>query len=67
MYSGTNPDTIGPEKSVLIKEVSLFQWLKSTQALYLGREKCVLFREVSLIQSILFREVPLYMYMYVSL
>ena len=34
----SNPDTIGPEESVLIKEVSLFQRLKCTQALNLGRE-----------------------------
>ena len=27
-----------PEESVLIKDVSLFQRLKCTQALYLGRE-----------------------------
>ena len=34
----SKPDTIGPEESVPIKEVSLFQRLKCTQALYLGRE-----------------------------
>ena len=34
----SNPDTTGPEESVLIKEVSLIQRLKCTQALYLGRE-----------------------------
>ena len=30
-WNPSNPDTIGPEKSVLIREVSLFQGLKSTQ------------------------------------
>ena len=35
----TNPDTIGLEESVLIREVSLFQGLKSTQTWYLGRKK----------------------------
>ena len=34
-----NPDTVGPEESVLIREVSLFQGLKSTQTWYLGRKK----------------------------
>ena len=32
-------DAIGPEESVLIREVSLFQGLKSTQIWYLGRKK----------------------------
>ena len=44
-YSGT-PDTVGPEESVLIWEVSLFQGLKSTQTRYLGRKKSVLFRDL---------------------
>ena len=46
------PDTIGPEESVLIREVSLFQRLKRTQTRYLGRknvsclERCPYFRGV---------------------
>ena len=35
----SNPDTVGPEESALIREVSLFQGLKSTQTWYLGRKK----------------------------
>ena len=48
----TNLETIGPEESVLIREVSLFQGLKSTQTWYLGRkkvsclERCPYFRGV---------------------
>ena len=34
----SNLDTIGREKSVLIREVSLFWRVKHTQAMYLGRE-----------------------------
>ena len=34
-----NPSTIGPEESVLIREVSLFRGLKSTQTWHLGRKK----------------------------
>ena len=46
-WNPSNPDTIGPEESVLIREVSFFQGLKSTQTWYLGRKKVyVLFREV---------------------
>ena len=33
------PDTNGAEESVLIREVSLFQGLNSTQTWYLGRKK----------------------------
>ena len=33
----SNPDTLGTEKSVLIREVSLFQGLQSTQKWNLGR------------------------------
>ena len=33
-----NMDTTGPDKIVLIREVSLFWRLKCTQALYLGRK-----------------------------
>ena len=52
-WNPSNPDTIGPEESVLIREVSLFQGLKSTQTWYLGRKKVrVLFREVSLFQGL---------------
>ena len=39
LWNPSNPDTIGPEESVLIREVSLFQGLKSTQTWYLGRKK----------------------------
>ena len=48
----SNPDTTGPEESVLIREVFLFQGLKSTQTWYLGRknvsclERCPHFRGV---------------------
>ena len=38
-WNSSNLDTIGPEESVLISEVSLFQGLKSTQTWYLGRKK----------------------------
>ena len=48
-----------PEKSVLIRDVSLFQGLKSTQTWYLGEEESVLFREVSLFQGCPYRGVPL--------
>ena len=38
MYSGAyNLDTIGPNESVLIREMSLFQGLKGTQARYLRK------------------------------
>ena len=37
-WNPSNPDTIGPEKSVLISEVSLFQGLKSTHTWNLGRK-----------------------------
>ena len=52
-WNPSNPDTIGPEESVLIREVSLFQGLKSTHTWYLGDEKCVLFREVSYFRGVL--------------
>ena len=39
-------DTAGPEQSVLIREVSLFQRLKCTQTQYLGREMCPVQRGV---------------------
>ena len=49
----------GPEESVLIiKEASLFQRLKFTQALYLGGEMCPVLRGV-LSPGCPFREVPL--------
>ena len=38
-YPSNRVDTIGPEESVLISEVSLFQRLKSTQTWYLERKK----------------------------
>ena len=48
-----NLDTIGPDESVLIREVSLFQGLKSTQTLnILGEEESVLIRGVSLFQGL---------------
>ena len=53
LYHNTvEPLYIGPEESVLISEVSLFQGLKSTQTQYLGRkklsclERCPYFRGV---------------------
>ena len=51
-WNPSNPDTIGPEESVLIREVSLFQGLKSTHTWYLGKkkvsclERCPYFRGV---------------------
>ena len=51
-WNPSNPDTIGPEESVLIREVSSFQGLKSTQTWHLGRkkvsclERCPYFRGV---------------------
>ena len=51
-WSPSNPDTSGPEESVLIREVSLFQGLTN---MVLGEEECVLFREVSLFRGV-FRE-----------
>ena len=51
-WNPSNPDTIGPEESALIREVSLFHGLKSTQTRYLGRknvsclERCPYFRGV---------------------
>ena len=48
----SNPDSIGPEESVLISEVSLFQGLKSIYThMVLGEEESVVFREVSLFQG----------------
>ena len=59
-WNPSNPNTIGSEESVLIREVSLFQGLKSTQTWYiLGEEECVLFREVSLFQGCPYRGVPM--------
>ena len=52
LWNPSNPDTTGPEESVQISEVSLFQGLKSTQTWYLGEEESVLFREVSLFQGL---------------
>ena len=52
----TNQDTIGPEESVLIREMSLFQRLKHT-IVVLGEEESVLFREVSIFRGV---GVPLY-------
>lgn len=54
-WNFSNPDIIGPEESVLFKEVSLFQRLRSTQGLYLGREICPVKFRVSF-----FIEYPLY-------
>ena len=48
-------------RSVLIREVSLFQGLKSTQTWYiLGEEESVLFSEESLFQGCAYRWMPLY-------
>ena len=55
------PDTIEPEESVPIREVSLFQELKSIYTnMALGEEESVLFREVSLFQGCPYIGVPLY-------
>ena len=51
MIVHSNLDTIGPEESVLIREVSLFQGVKSIQTWYLGAkkvsclERCPYFRD----------------------
>ena len=42
----------GPAKSVLIREVSLFQGLNYTHLYCVGTRKCVLIREVSLFQGL---------------
>ena len=56
----STPDTIGPEESVLIREVSLLILeVEMYTSTVIGEGKCVLFREVSLIRDVLFREVPL--------
>ena len=56
----SNPDTIGPDKSVLIREVSLASSeVEMYTSTVLGEGKCVLFRNVSLIRGVPFREVPL--------
>ena len=47
-WNTSNLDTIGPEESVLISEVSLFQEYTN---MVLGEEESVLFREVSLFQG----------------
>ena len=56
----SNLDTIGPEKSVLIKRGVLISEVEMYANTVFGEGKCVLFREVSLIQGVLCREVPLY-------
>ena len=48
-----SPDTIGPEESVLIREVSLFQGLKSTQTWYLGRKKVSCLRRCPYFRGVL--------------
>ena len=62
-WKASNLDTIGPEESLLIREVSLFQGLK-----VFGEEESVLFREVALFQGCPYKGVPPYciihMYMY---
>ena len=46
-WNSSNLDTIRPEESVLISEVSLFQGLKSYTNMVLGEGESVLIREVS--------------------
>ena len=53
-------DTIGATKTVLYMEVSLIQWVNTGNTVYCGTRTSVLNREMSLIQSVLYKEVPLY-------
>ena len=58
------PDTIGATQSVLIKEVSSFQkYCKLKRNAVVGTLESVLFIEESLFQSVMIREVPLYVYL----
>ena len=50
-WNPSNLDTIGPEESVLIREVSIFQGLKSTQTWHLERKK------VSCLEGCLIRRI----------
>ena len=53
----------GTAGSVLIREVSLIQrWILHTALYMFGTAGSVLIREVSLSQSVLYREVPLYLH-----
>ena len=55
---------LGEEESVLIREVSLFQGLKSTQTWYLGRKKVSCLERCPYFRGVLIdRGVPLYMYL----
>ena len=56
-------DTIGTQLAVLYREVSLIQRQICTQLNVVGTVDSVLIREVSFIQSVLYREVPLHMYL----
>ena len=65
-WNSSNLDTTGTEESVLVREVSIFQGLKCTQAQNLGREnvscleRCPKFRGVFLEYTC----TCVYMYMY---
>ena len=50
-WNPSNPDTIGPEESVLISEVSLISGVEKYTHMVLGEEESVLFKEVSLFQG----------------
>ena len=52
--------TIGTQLAVLYREVSLIQRLICTQLYVVEAALSVLIREVPFIQSVLYREVPLY-------
>ena len=52
--------TIGTQLSVLYREVSLLQRLICEQLYVVGTADIVLIRKVPLIQSVLYRQVPLY-------
>ena len=53
---------IGTQLAILCREVSLIQRQSCTQLYVVGAADSVLIKEVSLIQSVLYREVPLYTY-----
>ena len=62
-WNSSNPDTIGLEESVLIREVHvLISGVEKYTNMVLGEEESVLFREVSIFQGCPYRGVPLYMY-----
>ena len=63
-WNSSNLDTIGPEESVLISEVSLFQGFKSTQTWYLGRKKVSCLERCPYFKGATYRGVLLWVYTY---